>query len=78
LITGERRHLQRGIRAMRDCTTDGHANFVYLLEQGRAWRQAFEDAGLHFRHYHDEGVRITVGDRCPPGRYWRLSRSRQR
>ena len=64
LITGERRYLQRRIRAMGVYTTDGHANFVYLPEQGRAWRQAFDDAGLRVRHYSDGGVRITVGGRA--------------
>ncbi len=64
LITGERRYLQRRIRAMGVYTTDGHANFVYLPEQGRPWRQAFDDAGLRVRHYSDGGVRITVGGRA--------------
>ena len=63
-ITGERRCLQRRIRAMGVYTTDGHANFVYLPEQGCAWRQPFDDAGLHVRHYPDGGVRITVGGRA--------------
>jgi hypothetical protein len=36
---------------------------VYLLEQGRARRQALYEAGLHVGHYSDGGVRITVGDR---------------
>jgi len=45
-------------------TTGGHANFVYLPEQGRAWRQAFDDAGLRVRHYPDGAVRITVGGRA--------------
>ena len=64
LITGERRYLQRRIRVMGVYTTDGHANFVYLPEQGRPWRQAFDDAGLRVRHYSDGGVRITVGGRA--------------
>jgi histidinol-phosphate aminotransferase len=64
LITSERRYLQRRIRAMGVYTTDGHANFVYLPEQGRAWRQAFDNAGVHVRHYPDGGVRITVGHRA--------------
>ena len=64
LITAERRYLQRRIRAMGIYSTDGHANFVYLPQQGRAWRQAFDDAGLHVRHYANGGVRITVGDRA--------------
>jgi histidinol-phosphate aminotransferase len=64
LITSERRYLQHRIRAMGVYTTDGHANFIYLPEQGRAWRQAFDDAGLHVRHYPDGAVRITVGDRA--------------
>jgi histidinol-phosphate aminotransferase len=64
LITAERRYLQRRIRAMGIYSTDGHANFVYLPEQGRAWRQVFDDAGLHVRHYASGGVRITVGGRA--------------
>jgi len=64
LITDERRYLQRRIRAKGVYTTDGQANFVYLPEQGRAWRQAFDDAGLRVRHYSDGGVRITVGGRA--------------
>jgi histidinol-phosphate aminotransferase len=64
LITSERRYLQRRIRAMGVYATDGHANFVYLPEQGRAWRQAFDNAGVHVRHYPDGGVRITVGHRA--------------
>ena len=64
LITRERRYLQRRIRAMGVYTPNGHANFVYLPEQGRAWRQAFDNAGLHVRHYPDGGARITVGDRA--------------
>ena len=35
LITRERHYLQRRIRAMGVYTTDGHANFVYLPEQGQ-------------------------------------------
>jgi histidinol-phosphate aminotransferase len=63
LITAERRYLQRRIRAIGIYSTDGHANFVYLPEQGRAWRQVFDDAGLHVRQYASGGVRITVGGR---------------
>jgi histidinol-phosphate aminotransferase len=63
LITSERRYLQRRIRAMGIYTTDAHANFIYLPQQGRAWRQAFDAAGLHVRHYPDGGVRITIGGR---------------
>ena len=64
LITDERRYLQRRIRALGVYSTDGHANFVYLPEQGRAWREVFDDAGLHVRHYANVGVRITVGARA--------------
>jgi histidinol-phosphate aminotransferase len=63
LVTNERDYLRRRIRAMGLYSTDGHANFVYLPEQGRAWRKAFDDAGLHVRHYADGAVRITVGGR---------------
>jgi histidinol-phosphate aminotransferase len=63
LITGERRYLSRRLRAMGVYSTDGHANFVYLPEQGQPWRDVFADAGLHARHYADGGVRITVGGR---------------
>ena len=64
LITDERRYLQRRIRALGVYSTDGHANFVYLPEQGRAWREVFDDAGLHVHHYATGGVRITVGARA--------------
>ena len=64
LITSECRYLQRRIRAMGIYTPTAHANFVYLPEQGRAWRHAFNNAGLHVRHYPDGGTRITVGDRA--------------
>src|ERR1700694_1658441 len=50
LITGERRYLSRRLRAMGVYSTDGHANFVYLPEQGQPWRDAFADAGLHAPH----------------------------
>jgi histidinol-phosphate aminotransferase len=63
LVTNEREYLRHRIRAMGLYSTDGHANFVYLPEQGRAWRHAFDDAGLHVRHYADGAVRITVGSR---------------
>jgi histidinol-phosphate aminotransferase len=64
LIISERDYLQRRIRAMGVYTPTGHANFVYLPEQGRAWRHAFDNAGLHVRHYPDGAVRIAVGDRA--------------
>ena len=64
LITRERGYLQRRIRAMGVYTTHGHANFVYLPEQGQAWRQAFDNAALHVRHYPDGGARIAIGDRA--------------
>ena len=65
MITSERRYLQRGIRAMRDCTTDGHANFVYLpAAAGRDWHEVFDTAGVQARHYADGGVRVTVGARA--------------
>jgi histidinol-phosphate aminotransferase len=43
--------------------TDGHANFIYLPAAGRPWREVFDAAGLHVRHYADGGVRVTVGGR---------------
>jgi histidinol-phosphate aminotransferase len=61
LIADERCYLQRRLRAMGIYCTDGHANFVYLPEQGRTWRQVFDKAGVHVRHYPDGAVRITVG-----------------
>jgi histidinol-phosphate aminotransferase len=64
LITSERRYLQRRIRALSVYSTDAHANFIYLPGQGRRWRELFDDAGLHVRHYADGGVRITVGARA--------------
>jgi histidinol-phosphate aminotransferase len=63
IITGERRYLQRRIRAMGIYTTDAHANFVYLPAAGRPWREVFDPAGLAVRHYADGAVRITVGSR---------------
>jgi len=45
-------------------STDAHANFVYLPEQGSAWREVFDNAGLHVRHYANGGVRVTVGARA--------------
>jgi histidinol-phosphate aminotransferase len=63
VITGERRYLQRRMRAIGIYSTDGHANFVYLPPSGRPWREVFDPAGLLVRHYADGGVRITVGSR---------------
>lgn len=63
-ITGERHYLCRRLGAMGVCTTDGHANFVYLPPRGRPWREVFGDAGLKVRHYRDGGARITVGSRA--------------
>jgi histidinol-phosphate aminotransferase len=64
LITSERRDLRRRLRAMGVYSTDSHANFVYLPAAGRPWKDIFDDAGLHVRHYPDGGVRITVGTRA--------------
>jgi histidinol-phosphate aminotransferase len=64
LIADERRYLQRRIRALGVYSTDAHANFVYLPEQGSAWREVFDNAGLHVRHYANGGVRVTVGARA--------------
>ncbi|MDT5010354.1 MAG: histidinol-phosphate aminotransferase [Mycobacterium sp.] len=64
LITSERRYLQHRTAAMGIYTTTGHANFIYLPEQGRDWRQTFNDAGLHVRHYPDGAVRISVDGRA--------------
>ena len=64
VITGERRYLQRRMRAMGIYSTDGHANFIYLPAAGRPWRDVFEPAGLQVRHYADGGARITVGNRA--------------
>lgn len=61
LISAERRHLQRRLRAMGIYNTDAQANFVYLPSGATPWRAAFE--GLQVRHYTDGGVRVTVGSR---------------
>ncbi len=63
-IIGERRYLQRRLRAMGIYCTDGHANFVYLPAQRQVWRKVFDDAGLHVRHYANGATRITVGSRA--------------
>jgi len=63
-INDERRYLQRRLRAMGLYCTEGHANFVYLPAQRRVWRNVFDDAGLHVRHYADGAARITVGSRA--------------
>jgi histidinol-phosphate aminotransferase len=62
-ITGERDYLSRRLRAMGVCTTDGHANFVYLPAVGRPWREVFGDTALKARYYPDGAARITVGSR---------------
>jgi histidinol-phosphate aminotransferase len=64
ILTGERRYLQRRIRAMGIYSTDAHANFVYLPAAGRPWREVFDPAGLAVRHYADGAVRVTVGSRA--------------
>ena len=63
-IAGERQYLSRRLGARGVCTTDGHANFVYLPPAGRHWQQVFGQAGLKVRHYPDGGARITVGSRA--------------
>lgn len=63
VITGERRYLQRRLRAMGLYSTDAHANFIYLPAAGRPWPDVFNPAGLRVRHYADGGVRVTVGSR---------------
>jgi histidinol-phosphate aminotransferase len=63
LITAERQHLSRGLRALGVYSLDAHANFLYLPPQGRRWREVFADAGLRIRCYPDGGARITVGNR---------------
>jgi histidinol-phosphate aminotransferase len=63
-ISGERQYLSRRLAALGVCTTDGHANFVYLPAAGRHWQQGFGEAGLKVRHYPDGGARITVGNRA--------------
>jgi histidinol-phosphate aminotransferase len=63
LITGERHSLRRRLRAMGICSTDAHANFVYLPSAGRPWQEVFDPARLQVRHFADGGVRITIGTR---------------
>ncbi|MDV3127514.1 aminotransferase class I/II-fold pyridoxal phosphate-dependent enzyme [Mycobacterium sp. 21AC1] len=63
VIAAERRYLRMRLRALGVYSTDGHANFVYLPEAARGWRDVFDRAGLQVRHYADGGVRITVGGR---------------
>ena len=63
LIAGERRYLQMRLRSAGVHTPEAHANFVYLPACGRPWREVFDDAGLHVRHYDDGAVRITLGGR---------------
>lgn len=64
LISAERRYLARRLRALGVCSTDAHANFVYLPPRGRLWREVFADTGLRVRYYADGGARITVGARA--------------
>lgn len=61
IINGERRCLQRRLRAMGLYNTDAHANFVYLPGSEVWWREVFDGTGLQVRHYVGSGVRITVG-----------------
>jgi histidinol-phosphate aminotransferase len=63
LIVSERRYLRMRLRAMGVYTTDAHANFVYLPQAGRPWREVFDGTGPRVRHYADGAVRITVGSR---------------
>ncbi|KUH95786.1 aminotransferase class I/II-fold pyridoxal phosphate-dependent enzyme [Mycobacterium sp. IS-3022] len=63
MITCERRYLRMRLRAMGVYSTESNANFVYLPECGRCWKEAFDTIGMRVRHYPDGGVRITVGDR---------------
>jgi histidinol-phosphate aminotransferase len=62
-ITAERDHLSRRLRARGVYTTDGHANFVYLLAARRPWHEVFGDTGLKARYYPDGAARITVAGR---------------
>ena len=60
-ITAERRTLQTRLRTMGVCSTDSHANFIFLPAAGRPWRDAFDHAGVSVRHYPDGAERITIG-----------------
>ncbi|EID17117.1 hypothetical protein MXEN_03039 [Mycobacterium xenopi RIVM700367] len=64
LITAERRYLQKQLTAMGVCSTDAHANFVYLPSRDRPWSDVLAGSGLQVRHYSDGGARITVGSRA--------------
>ena len=44
-------------------TTDSHANFLFLADQGQSWHAVFDAAGVQVRAVGNHGVRITVGDR---------------
>ncbi|WP_102141790.1 pyridoxal phosphate-dependent aminotransferase [Mycobacterium hubeiense] len=63
-ITDERRHLRRRLQAMGIVSTDSHANFVYLPQQGRPWREVFRDTGLQLRYFDNGALRITAAGRA--------------
>lgn len=64
MISAEGRYLRARLRGIGIYSTDSHANFVYLPEQGQSWREVFDGAGLRVRGYACGGVRITVGNRA--------------
>lgn len=64
LITAERRYLRMRLSALGVCSTEAHANFVYLPLRGRLWDNVFAHTGLQVRCYADGGARITVGGRA--------------
>jgi histidinol-phosphate aminotransferase len=61
-ITAERNHLRLRLLSMGVCSTESHANFVYLPNARRPWQEVFADGGPRVRCYPDGGARITVGN----------------
>jgi histidinol-phosphate aminotransferase len=67
VITSERCNLQMRLQAMGVRCSDAQANFVYLPDVGRPWREVFEAAGVRVKYCSDGGVRITIGGRSSSG-----------
>jgi histidinol-phosphate aminotransferase len=64
VINTERCYLRMRLSALGICTTDAHANFMYLPPRGGPWHEVFAGGGLRVRCYPDGGARITVGNRA--------------